>query len=203
MKKELGELNIIKSNGDKKGINNSNGYKISKVRSKNMQNDMNEKLKKDVEEKKLHDLKAEAYGEYVKQITPKRSLPMQMLKAFLIGGCFCLLGQWILNTLQDLGLNKDLAGTWCSVLLILLSAILTGFSLYQKIADFGGAGALVPITGFANSVCATAIEYQAEGQVFGVGVKIFTIAGPVILYGIFSSWFLGLLYWGGKLLGLF
>ena len=124
-----------------------------------------------------------------------------MLKAFLVGGIFCTLGQMILNTLTGLGIDKETAGIWCSVLLVLLSVILTGFSLYQKIADFGGAGALVPITGFANSVCATAIEYQPEGQVYGVGVKIFTIAGPVILYGIFSSWFFGLLYWCGKLLG--
>ena len=106
-----------------------------------------------------------------------------------------MIGQFIVNTLKGMGMEKDPAGTWCSVILILLSVILTGFSQYQKIADFGGAGALVPITGFANGVCATAIEYQAEGQVFGVGVKIFTIAGPVILYGIFSSWLLGLLYW--------
>jgi stage V sporulation protein AC len=78
--------------------------------------------------------------------------------------------------------------------------VLTGLSLYQPIANFGGAGALVPITGFANSVCAPAIEFKTEGQVFGVGVKIFTIAGPVILYGIFTSWVLGLLYWIGKML---
>lgn len=167
-----------------------------------MRNDMEQKYEKDVEEKKLHDLKVDEYGEFVKQITPKRSLPKQMLKAFLVGGCFCLIGQFVLNTLGGLGLSKDMAGTWCSVILILLSAILTGFSLYQKIADFGGAGALVPITGFANSVCATAIEYQAEGQIFGVGVKIFTIAGPVILYGIFSSWLLGLFFWCGKMLGI-
>ena len=86
--------------------------------------------------------------------------------------------------------------------MILLSVILTGFGIYPKLAKFGGAGTLVPITGFANSVAASAIEFQKEGQVFGIGCKIFTIAGPVILYGIFSSWALGLGYWIGKMVGI-
>jgi stage V sporulation protein AC len=85
---------------------------------------------------------------------------------------------------------------------VLLSVLLTGFGLFQKIAKWGGAGALVPITGFANSVAAPAIEYKAEGQVFGIGCKIFTIAGPVILYGIFTSWVLGVIYWIGKMMGI-
>ena len=96
-----------------------------------------------------------------------------------------------------------MAGSWCSLILILLSVILTGLNLYPKIGKFGGAGALVPITGFANSVAASAIEYKAEGQVFGIGCKIFTIAGPVILYGIMSSWFLGLIYYILKAIGVF
>ena len=81
------------------------------------------------------------------------------------------------------------------MILILLSALLTGFNIYGKLVKWGGAGALVPITGFANSVVASAIEYRPEGNVFGIGCKIFTIAGPVILYGIFSSWVLGIIYW--------
>ena len=81
------------------------------------------------------------------------------------------------------------------MLLVLLSVILTGINIYPKIAKWGGAGALVPITGFANSVASPAIEYKKEGQVFGIGCKIFTIAGPVILYGIFTSWALGIIYW--------
>lgn len=88
------------------------------------------------------------------------------------------------------------------MLLVLASALLTGFNLYQKLVKFAGAGALVPITGFANSVSSAAIEYQKEGQVYGIGCKIFTIAGPVILYGIFASWAFGLLYWVGKWLGM-
>ena len=85
-------------------------------------------------------------------------------------------------------MDQEAAGSWTSMLLVLLSVLLTGWNLYQKLAKFGGAGTLVPITGFANSVAAPAIEYKKEGQVFGIGCKIFTIAGPVILYGIFSSW---------------
>lgn len=152
--------------------------------------------------KELEQEKQKEYDKLVKKVTPKNNLPLQMFKAFITGGAICVIGQGILEGGEAMGLDKDMAGTWCSVLLILLSVILTGLSLYQPIANFGGAGALVPITGFANSVCAPAIEFQTEGQVFGVGVKIFTIAGPVILYGIFTSWFLGLLYWIGKLCGL-
>lgn len=152
--------------------------------------------------KELEQEKQKQYDELVKQVTPKNNLLLQMVKAFLIGGIICTIGQGILETAKSMGLDKEMAGTWCSLLLILLSVVLTGLSLYQPIADFGGAGALVPITGFANSVCAPAIEFQAEGQVFGVGVKIFTIAGPVILYGIFTSWLLGLLYWAGTMLGI-
>ena len=104
--------------------------------------------------------------------------------------------------MNQFGLDKDIAASWCSMLLILASAILTGFNLYGGLVKWGGAGALVPITGFANSVVASAIEYQTEGQVFGIGCKIFTIAGPVILYGIVTSWGLGVIYWIGKLLGI-
>ena len=135
------------------------------------------------------------YNEYVKQVTPTHNLPLEMGKAFVTGGVICLLGQIILNTVMGMGIDKDTAGTWCSVLLVLLSILLTGFNIYPAIAKWGGAGALVPITGFANGVAAPAIEYKKEGQVFGVGCKIFTIAGPVILYGIFPSWLLGLGYW--------
>lgn len=139
--------------------------------------------------------KQKQYKQYVKQVTPTHSLPVNMLKAFLTGGLICILGQWILNLASSLGADKETAGTWCSLLLILLSVILTGLNIYPKIGKFGGAGGLVPITGFANSVAASAIEFQSEGQIFGIGCKIFTIAGPVILYGILSSWGLGIIYY--------
>ena len=138
------------------------------------------------------------YNDYVKQVTPTHNLWWNMAKAFVTGGIICCIGQFILNVCENYGLDQKTSGSWCSMLLILLSVLLTGLNLYPSIANWGGAGALVPITGFANGVAAPAIEFQKEGQVFGIGCKIFTIAGPVILYGIFSSWVLGLIYWGLK-----
>jgi stage V sporulation protein AC len=140
------------------------------------------------------------YAKKVKEYTPTHSLPKEMLKAFFVGGIICTIGQGIIKTAMDYGLNKEDAGTVCTIVLVLISVILTGFNIYPRIAKFGGAGALVPITGFANSVAAPAIEFQKEGQVFGIGCKIFTISGPVILYGIFSSWILGVIYWLGTIL---
>ena len=132
----------------------------------------------------------QSYENYVRQKTPVHNLPVNMAKAFVTGGAICA------------GLGRDMSGSWCSMLLVLLSAVLTGCNLYPQIAKWGGAGALVPITGFANSVAAPAIEYKKEGQVIGIGCKIFTIAGPVILYGIFTSWLLGLFYWLLKVAGV-
>jgi len=149
------------------------------------------------------DKKIKDFQNYVKEISPKTNLWVQMGKAFLTGGVICCVGQFIVNmAMNRFGLDKDIAASWCSMLLILASAVLTGFNLYGGLVKWGGAGALVPITGFANSVVASAIEYKTEGQVFGIGCKIFTIAGPVILYGIFTSWVLGLIYWILGLLGI-
>ena len=127
------------------------------------------------------------YERFVKEVTPKQNLFCNMAKAFIVGGLICVVGQILLHIGKtQFSLSKDDAGSWCSLILILSSVILTGLNIYQKI---------VPITGFANSVAAPAIEYKKEGQVFGIGAKIFTIAGPVILYGVFASWLLGFLYW--------
>lgn len=147
--------------------------------------------------------KKQQYEKYVKQVTPTHNLGLQMLKAFLVGGIICTIGQAILNFTTDyLKMDQQTSGSWCSLILVLLSVILTGFNIYPSITKWGGAGALVPITGFANSVAAPAIEFKKEGQIFGVGCKIFTIAGPVILYGIFSSFVLGILYWILKMTGM-
>ena len=148
----------------------------------------------------MRNIDEKKYEQYVKQLTPTHSLPLNMAKAFLTGGLICLLGQVIINISQSLGADTSDARTWFSVLLILLGVILTGLGIYPKIGKFGGAGSLVPITGFANSVAASAIEFRAEGQVFGIGCKIFTIAGPVILYGILSAWALGVIYYILKIL---
>ena len=138
--------------------------------------------------------KQEEYQKYVKQVTPTHNLFLNMCKAFVTGGAICTLGQFILNWCERIGMKEETAGNWCALWLVLISVVLTGLNLYQKLAKFGGAGTLVPITGFANSVASPAIEYKKEGQVFGIGCKIFTIAGPVILYGIFTSWLLGAIY---------
>ena len=135
------------------------------------------------------------YKEYVKEKTPVSNLFLNMVRAFVTGGTICVVGQGFLNYCKELGLSKEVSGSWTSLILVLLSVLLTGFNVYNRLAQWGGAGALVPITGFANSVAAPAIEYKKEGQVFGIGCKIFTIAGPVILYGIFTSWVLGVVYW--------
>ena len=127
------------------------------------------------------ELNKKAYDEYVKQITPVNELGSDMLHAFVTGGTICALGQAsVMLMMNYLGMEKEDAQTWMLVELILTSILLTGFGIYPKIVKWGGAGALVPITGFANSVVAPAIEYKAEGHVFGIGCKIFTIAGPVI-----------------------
>ncbi|MDO4679441.1 MAG: SpoVA/SpoVAEb family sporulation membrane protein [Blautia sp.] len=142
------------------------------------------------------------YEKYVKEVTPTHNLFLNMGKAFFTGGLICLIGQFILNYAKNMGLDKETSGSWCSLILILLSVLLTGLNIYPKIGKFGGAGSLVPITGFANSVAAPAIEFKAEGQIFGIGCKIFTIAGPVILYGTLSSWILGIVYYILKLTGV-
>ena len=151
----------------------------------------------------LQEKKEQDYRQHVEQVTPTYSLTWQMIKAFITGGIICVVGQFILNYATDrMGLDKEIAASWCSMLLVLVSVLLTGFNVYPKLVEWGGGGALVPITGFANSVASAAIEYQKEGQVFGIGCKIFTIAGPVILFGIVTSWGLGFIYWIGSLLGI-
>ena len=138
----------------------------------------------------------EVYQKYVDEVTPKANFAARLIKAFLVGGIICTIGQVITELLKNTAeLSKENASAYCTLILVLTSVILTGLGVYRKLVNFGGAGALVPITGFANSVASTAIEYKFEGQVFGIGCKIFTIAGPVILYGILSSWILGFVYW--------
>lgn len=137
----------------------------------------------------------EKYNNYVDTITPKHNPWVNLFWAFVIGGAICTLGQALITLYQYLGAGKEDAALYQIITLVGLSVLLTGFNIYPKLAKTAGAGTVVPITGFANSVASTAIEFQQEGNVFGIGCKIFTIAGPVILYGIFSSWVAGFLYW--------
>ena len=135
------------------------------------------------------------YDSLIKELAPKSPVGKDCLNAFWTGGLICVLGQIFINWYTALGLEKQLAGTAGSMTLVCLSALLTGLSLYDDIAKFAGAGTLVPITGFANSVAAPAVEFQTEGFVLGTAAKMFNIAGPVIVYGVSASVVYGILYW--------
>ena len=127
------------------------------------------------------------YSQLVDEMSPKSPMWRDCLNAFWIGGLICTLGQLLQNGYMALGLEKTDASTAVSMTLVALSALLTGLSLYDDIAKHAGAGTLVPITGFANSIAAPAIEFRTEGFILGVGAKMFTIAGPVIVYGVSAS----------------
>ncbi|MDO5402366.1 MAG: stage V sporulation protein AC [Eubacteriales bacterium] len=142
------------------------------------------------------------YNEYVKEVTPKASCLIHCIKAFITGGIICCIGQAVNMLYMNNGISKDNAALWTTITLVGISVILTGFGIYPLITTWGGAGSLVPITGFANGVAAPAIEFKKEGQVFGIGTRIFQIGGPVILYGIFTAWVLGLIYVIFKAFGL-
>ena len=135
------------------------------------------------------------YGKLVKEMAPKSPIVKDCAFAFLIGGLICTLGQALMEGYRALGLEEKDTGTAVSMTLVALSALLTGLSLYDNIAKYAGAGTLVPITGFANAIAAPAIEFKTEGFILGVGAKMFTIAGPVIVYGTVASVVYGLIYW--------
>ena len=134
------------------------------------------------------------YSKLVDELSPNSPLWKDCLFAFIIGGVICTLGQGLLE-LYSLWLDETGAGTAVSMTLVALSALLTGMSLYDNIAKYAGAGTLVPITGFANAIAAPAVEFKTEGFILGVGAKMFTIAGPVIVYGVSASVVYGLIYW--------
>lgn len=146
------------------------------------------------------DMTQKEYQQYVEQISPRSPIWKDVFNAFWVGGLICTLGQLILMGWQKFGLEELDAATAASISLVFLSALLTGLSLYDDIAKVGGAGTLVPITGFANAVSSPAVEYQTEGYILGIGTKIFSIAGPVIVYGTIASVIYGLIYWVGTML---
>ena len=135
------------------------------------------------------------YGALVARMAPKSPMWRDCLNAFWIGGLICVVGQIFTNCYGAWGLEKQDAGTAASMTLVVLSALLTGLSVYDDIAKHAGAGTLVPITGFANAIAAPAVEFKTEGFVLGVGAKTFTIAGPVIVYGLAASVVYGFIYW--------
>ena len=135
------------------------------------------------------------YGALVARMAPKSPMWRDCLNAFWIGGLICVVGQIFTNCYGAWGLEKQDAGTAASMTLVALSALLTGLSVYDDIAKHAGAGTLVPITGFANAIAAPAVEFKTEGFVLGVGAKMFTIAGPVIVYGLAASVVYGFIFW--------
>lgn len=136
------------------------------------------------------------YNQLVKERAPKSNLLQDCFRAFWVGGTICCIGQCIAVIMMNYaGASKDDASTWSSIILILIGSVLTGTGLYAKIGKYAGAGSIVPITGFSNSIVASAIEFKQEGYVMGVGSKLFTVAGPVIVYGVSSAVIAGIFYY--------
>jgi stage V sporulation protein AC len=136
----------------------------------------------------------QAYQEYVDKKSPNSPILKNCFNAFWVGGLICSIGQIILNICKQRGFDVTTSGTIVSILLIGISAFLTGLNIFNKIGKFAGAGSLVPITGFANSIVAPAMEYKSEGYIMGVGGKMFTVAGPVLVFGISASILVGIIY---------
>jgi len=146
----------------------------------------------DIKQKQIN----KEYQDYVNSKSPKSNIAKNCLMAFLVGGTICTIGQLINNIAKNYyNLSKDDASTFTAIILIFLGALLTGLGVYDDIGKRAGAGSIVPITGFANSIVAPALEFKREGYVFGVGAKLFSIAGPVLVYGISSSVIAGLIYY--------
>ena len=135
------------------------------------------------------------YGEMVKKASPNSKSCIDIPCAFVIGGLICVIGQALTDFYSYLGFDDRTSAAGCTVTLVFLSALLTGLCVYEKIAKHGGAGTLVPVTGFANAVASPAVEFKSEGFILGLGAKIFIIAGPVILYGTAASVLYGLIYY--------
>jgi stage V sporulation protein AC len=134
------------------------------------------------------------FNKLTKQILPKPNLVKNSINAFVVGGLICDIGQFFYNFFMNLGIPKEDVGTYVSIVMVFIGALLTGIGVYDKLATFAGAGTVVPITGFANSIVSPAMEFKREGYVFGVAAKMFIIAGPVLVYGISSSVFIGIIY---------
>lgn len=135
------------------------------------------------------------YSEMVKQASPNSPIFMDCIKTFFSGGIICTIGQLLLNLYTGMDISEKDAALWVSITLIGLSALLTALGIYEKLGKFCGAGTIVPITGFANSVVSPAIEFKKEGMVFGMAAKMFIVAGPVIVYGTLTSMLVGFIYY--------
>ena len=157
----------------------------------NMSEKKSNNKEKPIEKKQV----AKAYEKYTEQFTPRPKYFSNSLRAFIIGGLLCAASLWVENRLMAIGLSEKDAGTYMIIILIMFAQLLTGIGCFDTIAKFAGAGVIVPITGFANSMVAPALEYKKEGVVLGVGAKLFSLAGPVLVCGITASMIIGIIYW--------
>lgn len=141
------------------------------------------------------------YSKLVDKVSPNSKLLRNCVRAFFVGGCICIIGHFIKNVIVQFGITEEEAGSWTSIILVFLGILLTGLGIYPKLGKFAGGGSIVPITGFANAVASPAIEFKKEGNILGVGAKMFIIAGPVIVYGILTSMIIGIIHYltGGGL----
>jgi len=135
------------------------------------------------------------YRKYVDKVSPDSKTARNVLRAFMVGGFICVIGQFFLNSFKNMGLDQDTASSLTSIVMILIGVSLTALNLYDDIGRFAGAGSIVPITGFANSIASPAIEYKSEGYVLGVGARMFLVAGPVLVYGISMSIIFGIIHY--------
>jgi len=142
----------------------------------------------------IKDMKPKEYRNYVEGISPKSKLLTNIIRAFIVGGLICIVGQLITNIFKARGYEKEVVSALTSIIMVFLGALLTGLNIYDEIGKFGGAGSVVPITGFANSIVSPAMEFKSEGYIMGVGAKMFVIAGPVLVYGISASIVAGIIY---------
>ncbi len=138
---------------------------------------------------------AKAYEKYAKQFTPRPKYITNSIRAFIIGGMICAVSLWMEKSMMSAGIDEKTASTYVVIILIMLAQLLTGLGIFDTIGKFAGAGVIVPITGFANSMVAPALEYKKEGIVLGVGAKLFSLAGPVLVSGITTSIIIGTIYW--------
>lgn len=152
----------------------------------------------EVKDSQPAEIQKRQYKQLVNRIKPKPTLARNVIWAFIVGGLISLIGQFFLNLYYNQGLTLTEAGTATSITLVFLSALLTGLGYYDEVTKLGGAGGIVPITGFANAMISPAMEYRTEGLVLGVGAKLFTIAGPVLVYGIIAAWLAGFIYYLAK-----
>lgn len=135
------------------------------------------------------------YQQYVESKSPKSKVFRNVLRAFLVGGLICVVGQFFVNILKSSGLDQDQASMITTLILVFLGALFTGLNMYDELGRFAGAGSIIPITGFANSIVSPAMEHKSEGYIMGVGGKMFVVAGPVLVYGVSASIIVGIIYY--------